>query len=317
MPEDAASARAVVADEPGGPDVLRVAAVPMPEPGIGEVLVRVHAASVNPVDVMQRQHGTFGGGRSIRIGYDVAGVVEEVGPGVTLFAPGDAVFGMLPFPHAAGAYATHVVAPTRALVRTPASLSHAEAAALPLAGLTAWQALVDTARLERGQRVVVTGAAGGVGHLAVQIAHAIGAHVIGVASATDAALVRSLGADEVLDYREQHYADVVRGADVVLDVQGGESAALGVAAVRPGGILVITLPQQMATLAPIAEAAGVRAAALFVEADQVGLAGMVELVESGLLRPIVAATLPLAEAGRAQSERFGPGKVVLLTSDEG
>ncbi len=307
------TSRVVQHDVPGGPDVLHVREVEVPRPSIGEVLVRVHAAGVNPVDSMNRAGGAFGRGAPFGCGYDVSGVVAAVGPGVTLWAPGDEVVGMLPFPFGLGAYADHVVAPARALVRKPAALTHVEAGALPLAGLTAWQALVDTADVRHGTRLLVTGAAGGVGHLAVQIAHARGAHVVAVASAEDAALVRRLGADEVLDYRTADAAETVRDVDVVLDVLGAESATRHLACLRPGGIAVITLPQQLAELAPATSEAGCRAAALFVEADQVGMLGLTELVRDGRLRPLVAATYPLEQAGTAQSARHGAGKVVLVT----
>ena len=174
--------RVVTQDRLGGPEVLHAGDAERPNPSVGEILVEVHAAGGNPVDAMQRQTGTFGAPPPFTLGWDVSGVVAAIGPGVTLYAPGDEVFGMLPFPRGAGAYAEFVVAPTRAFVRKPESLSHVEAAALPLAGLTAWQALVDTANVTAGTRVLLTGASGGVGHLALQIARSRGAHIVAVAS---------------------------------------------------------------------------------------------------------------------------------------
>ncbi|HEX8869585.1 MAG TPA: NADP-dependent oxidoreductase, partial [Lentzea sp.] len=213
--------QAVVADQPGGPEVLRLREVERPVAGPLEVLVRVRAAGVNPSDWKGRASG---GGRFERsfpaiLGYDVAGVVEAVGPGVTWLRPGDEVMGMPKFPALPGAYAQYVAAPSRHFVRKPASLSFEEAAGLPLAALTAWQGLVDTARLRAGQRVLVHAAAGGVGHLAVQIAHSLGAEVIGTTSAAKHEFVRSLGADDVIDYRTQDFAEVLsdRPVDVVLD----------------------------------------------------------------------------------------------------
>src|SRR5262245_61551146 len=167
----------------GGPEVLEVVEAPRPEPGPTEVLVRVGAAGVNPVDWKLRAAGGFLGEPPFTVGWDVAGVVEEVGYGVTRFAEGDRVFGMPRFPREAAAYAEYVVSPSRQLARTPDELSDVEAAALPLAGLTAWQALVETAGVGAGDRVLVLGAAGGVGHLAVQIAKARGAYVVGTARA--------------------------------------------------------------------------------------------------------------------------------------
>jgi NADPH:quinone reductase-like Zn-dependent oxidoreductase len=154
--------QAISQDRLGGPEVLASVSLPRPTPGIGEVLVRVHAASVNPVDTANRERGLFGQPPFV-LGYDVSGTVEAVGPGVTLYARGDEVFGMLPFPHGHGAHAEYVVAPTRVFVPKPESLDHVQAAAIPLVGLTAWQALVDTAGIGEASRVLINGAAGGVG----------------------------------------------------------------------------------------------------------------------------------------------------------
>ncbi|MDJ0346216.1 alcohol dehydrogenase catalytic domain-containing protein [Streptomyces sp. H10-C2] len=173
--------RAIGQDSFGGPDVLKVVEVARPEPGPAEVLVRVHAAGVNPTDWWHRATGGLAGDVPVRLGWDVSGVIEAVGPGVTLFGPGDEVFGMPRQPLPAGTYAEYVVSPARHLVAKPVGLSHVDAAALPLAALTAWQALVDTADVRPGRRVLIHAATGGVGHLAVQIAKARGAHVIGTA----------------------------------------------------------------------------------------------------------------------------------------
>ena len=312
MTRDQATMTAVVQDELGGPEVLHLSAVPRPSPGIGEILVRVAAAGVNPADVMDRQYGLFSGTPPFTPGWDVSGTVETVGPGVTLYRPGDKVFGLLPFPHGAGAYAEYAIAPTRALAPKPDVLSHAEAAALPLTGLTAWQALVDTAHLAEGSRLFLTGAAGGVGHLAVQIAHARGAHVIALASSKDADLVRSLGADEVVDYTTTDFTTAVADIDIVFDVLGDDVPAKAVPLVKPGGIIVTTLMQSLPAAAPSAAGRGVRLAGLFVEADRLGLLELTRLVESDQLRPIVAATHPLADAAAAQTAPHGPGKVVLV-----
>ncbi len=301
---------AVVQDELGGPEVLHLARVARPAPGIGHILVRVLAAGVNPIDAMSRQQGLFAR-PPFTLGYDVSGVVEAVGPGVTLYGPGDEVTGLLPFPHGAGAYAEFAVGPTRAFVPTPAELTHVEAAALPLAALTAWQALVETASVRPGTRLVIVGAAGGVGHLAVQIANARGAHTIAVASADQADRLRALGAAEVIDRHDVDYTAVVDDADVVFDTVGGDSARHGLAALRPGGILVTTLPQAVPDARPAATAAGVRLAGLFVESDRMGLTGLMDLVRAGRLRPTIAATYPLAEAATAHGTRHTPGKVVL------
>ena len=306
-----ASIRVVTQDRLGGPEVLHAGEAERPTPGVAEILVEVHAAGVNPVDAMQRQAGTFGAPPPFTVGWDVSGVVAVTGPGVTLYAPGDEVFGMLPFPRGAGAYAEFVVGPTRAFVRKPETLSHVEAAALPLAGLTGWQALVDTANVTAGTRVLITGASGGVGHLALQIARSRGAHIIAVASGEHADAVRAWGADEVVDYRTTDVATAVTDIDVALEVIGGEYPARVLATVRDGGILVSTLPPSLAPLAAAAGERGVRLAGLFVECDQLGMRGLAELVTRGLLRPRIAATYPLEEAASAHARRHGPGKVVL------
>jgi NADPH:quinone reductase-like Zn-dependent oxidoreductase len=188
--------RAVSQDELGGPEVLKVVSLPRPEPGLSEILVRVHAAGVNPIDGAQCQTGAFVGPAPFVLGWDVSGTVEAVGLGVTLYEPGDEVFAMLPFPQGHGAYAEFVVGPTRVFVRKPDRLDHVHAAAMPMAGLTAWQALVDTAAIGEGSRVLIIGAAGGIGHLGRQIAKARGAHVTALASAANHDFVRSLGADD-------------------------------------------------------------------------------------------------------------------------
>jgi NADPH:quinone reductase-like Zn-dependent oxidoreductase len=329
-----ATMKAVSQDKLGGPEVLKLVRLPIPEPGVSEILIRVHAAGVNPIDGANRETGAFVGEPPFVLGWDVCGSVEAVGPGVTLYNPGDVVFGLLPFPRGHGAYAEYVVGPTRAFVPKPERLSHVEAAAIPMAGLTAWQALVDTARVGGGSRVLITGAAGGIGHLAVQIAKARGAYVTALASAADLEFVRSLYADEAIDYNSTDFTDVVRDQDVVLDVVGGDYPAQALDVLKPGGILVSTQPPTLAPLAGTATERGIRLAGIIVEADQVGLLALAELAAAGKLVPTIAATFPLEEApaasamadlaasggrfpleegGAAASGRHGPGKVVLRT----
>jgi NADPH:quinone reductase-like Zn-dependent oxidoreductase len=306
--------RAIIQDEFGGPEVLHAATVDRPAPGIGEVLVRVAAAGVNPADAMNRQTGLFSGTPPFILGWDISGVIEKVGPGVTLFAPGDEVFGLLPFPRGGGAYAEFALAPTRALVRKPAGLSHTDAAALPLAGLTAWQALVETAAVDAGSRVLVTGAAGGVGHLAVQVAAARGAEVIGLTSGANADYVRGLGAAEILDYRAVEFSEVLDDLDVVLDVVGGDYPLKALRTLRTGGTLVSTLPQSLAAAVPAGAEQGIRVAGLFVESDRLGLSALADLVTAGRFSPTIAATYPLEAAATAHATKHGPGKVVLTLS---
>ncbi|MFI6981320.1 NADP-dependent oxidoreductase [Embleya sp. NPDC050154] len=317
---DAPRMRAISQDVAGGPDVLRLVEVARPEPGATEVLVRVQATSVNPADWKTRERGVFRDGTEppFTLGFDVAGVVEAVGAGVTVLAPGDEVFGMPRFPHPAGAYAEYVTAPARHFALRPAGLDPVRAAALPLAALTAWQALVDTAHLRSGQRVLIHAAAGGVGHLAAQIAKARGAYVLGTASAAKHEFLRGLGVDEPIDYTRVDFAETVRDVDVVLDPIGGAYAARSLATLRTGGTLVSIVPPDDTFPVVRAREAGVRAVFMLVEPDLAGLREIAALVAAGRLRVEVAATLPLADAAKAHElgERGRTvGKIVLTVAD--
>lgn len=303
---------AMTQDTLGGPEVLHGAEVPRPTPGVGEVLVQVRAAGINPADHMYRQTGAFGAQPPFTLGWDVSGVVSVVGPGVTVLDPGDEVFGLLPFPKGAGAYAEYVVAPTRALVPKPATLSHAEAGALPLAGLTAWQSLVETAHVGEGTRVLVTGATGGVGHLAIQIAAALGAEVAALASTANLGAAKAYGAAQVVDYRTTDVSTVLSDLDVVIDVLGGDFTRTAVDLVRPGGTVVTMIPQIAPATTTAAADRGVRLRGLLVEADRLGLGKLVRLVDTGSLRPTVSHTYPLADAATAHREAGSFGKSVLL-----
>ncbi len=298
---EAPTMRAVRQESFGGPEVLHLAEVPRPVPGIGEVLIRVRAAGVNPTDWKHRAAPGWAGALPLTLGWDVAGVVEAVGLGVTLFAPGDEVFGMLPYPHGVGSHAEFVVGPTRAFVRIPEGIGIVQAGALPLAALTAWQSLVDTAGVGPGQRVLVHAAAGGVGHLAVQIAKARGATVIGTASAAKHEFVRGLGADEVVDYRTEDFAEVVRDVDVVLDTIGGDYQLRSLRTLRPGGIMVSTLPRPAEGLFDRAAELGVRAELILVEADHAGMLAVAELAANGALRAEIAGVFPMSEAAAAHA----------------
>jgi NADPH:quinone reductase-like Zn-dependent oxidoreductase len=301
----------------GAPEVLEEAELPRPEPGIGEILVRVQAAGVNPTDWKHRGGLPWLSEPVPVLGWDVSGVVERTGPGVTLFAPGDEVFGMLPYPRGAGGYAEFAKAPTRSFVRKPASLDHTQAAALPLAALTAYQALVDTAGLRAGQRVLVHAAAGGVGHLAVQIAKAQGAYVIGTASAAKHDLLRELGADELIDYRTTDFAEAAGEVDVVLDPLGGDVRGQSVGLLREGGTLITIVGggDEVAGDSRRAAERGARLAGLIVEADHAGMAAVAGLAAEGRLRAHVEATFPFAGAAEAHArgeQGRTIGKLVLV-----
>jgi len=311
--------QAIVAPRWGSADVLEPVRVPRPVPGPTEILVAVHAAGVNPTDWKSRASGGFGfWGDPPILGYDVSGVVEAVGLGASLFKPGDEVFGMPRFPEQAGAYAEYVAAPSRHFVPKPERLDHVHAAALPLVGLTAWQALAEVAKVKPGQRVLIHAAAGGLGHVAVQIAKALGAYVIATASAPKHELLRSLGADELIDYRETDFAAAVRDVDMVLETIGGEQGLRSLTTLRRGGMLVWLTGPLDPEVAARGRELGVETNFTLVEPDRAGLIAITELVETGKLRIEIADVLPLADAARAH--RLGEtnrttGKLVLKVRD--
>ncbi|WP_308401114.1 NADP-dependent oxidoreductase [Streptomyces sp. AC512_CC834] len=300
----------------GDPGVLTAVSTERPEPGLGEILVRVHAAGVNPVDWRTRADGGLGtlGRPPFVLGWDVAGTVEATGPGVTLFEPGDRVMGMPRFPHEAGAYAEFVTGPARHFVHAPERLSSAEAAALPLAGLTAWQALTDTAVPRVGQHVLIHGAAGGVGHLAVQIAAARGAKVTATARTAHHEQLRAMGADEVIDYADTELAAAVAQVDTVIDTVGGACTTRSLDILRPGGTLVTLPGPPCEAVSRRARQTGKRLLFMLVEPDRTGLLALTDLVDRGQLTPAVAAAFPLAAAAQAHllAEAGGQfGKTVL------
>jgi NADPH:quinone reductase-like Zn-dependent oxidoreductase len=308
--------RAVVQHEYGGPEVLVIEEVAAPQPIPTEVQVRVHAAGVNPVDFKTRAgKGVAGllGEPPVRLGWDVSGVVSEVPPGVTRFKLGEEVFGMPWFPRQAGAYAEYVTAPSRHFAAKPHPLSHEEAGALPLAGLTAWQIVVDTIALENGADILIHGAAGGVGHVAVQIAKARGANVIGTARAEQAEWLRELGADETIDYKSERFEDRVADLDAVIDFTGtyGERS---LPVLRPGGMLVSVPSGVSEDLIALAKRSDRRATGFLVEPDPVGLAGLCHLVEGGHLQVKVDQVFGLEDAAaahRAAEAGHDGGKIVL------
>jgi NADPH:quinone reductase-like Zn-dependent oxidoreductase len=293
--------RAVRQQTLGGPEVLELVEAPRPDPAPTEVLVRVAAAGVNPVDWKTRTRGGFLGEPPFTVGWDVAGVVEELGRGVTRFEPGDRVFGMPRFPREAAAYAEYVTSPSRQLARIRDGLGDVEAGALPLAALTAWQALVETADVGPAQRVLILAAAGGVGHLAVQIAKARGAYVIGTARSPKHAFLAGLGADELIDYTSEPVEDAVRDVDVVLDLVGDEASGRTLATLREGGWF-IRVPSASG-VEPLREAAAGRArvTGILVEPDRTGMEAIAALAAAGELRPHVSHTFPLADAARAHA----------------
>jgi NADPH:quinone reductase-like Zn-dependent oxidoreductase len=300
----------------GGPDVLKLEEVPIPKPQPDEILVRVHAAGINPVDWKIRE-GHLGGGRLPQfMGSDFSGVVELAGSAVRDFRAEDAVFGTVT--DDSGSYAEYALANVLQVARKPASLDHVHAAALPMASLTAWQALVDHAHLQTDQTVLIHGAAGGVGSFAVQFAAYKGAHVIGTASVQNQNYLKELGADEVIDYRSTPFEDVVSDADVVFDTQGGQTQERSWKVLKRGGILIsIVQPPDENR----AKELGVRAMFMRSDANRGDqLARIADLVASGQVKVNVDRALPLEEARKAQElSQSGHvhGKVVLLVDQHG
>jgi NADPH:quinone reductase-like Zn-dependent oxidoreductase len=312
-----ATMRAVMFDSYGSPQVLTLKEVPSPQTAAGEVLVRVHAAGVNPLDWKVRA-GHVKAWLQHRLplipGWDVSGVVEAVGSGVKAFKVGDAVYGMLDFTHN-GAYAEYVATGTRNLAPKPGSIDHVHAAAVPLAALTAWQALFNVARLTLGQTVLIHGAAGGVGHFAVQFAKWKGARVIGTASSGNEGFLRELGADEVIDYRTRPFEEVVHDVDVVFDPIGGDTQERSWKVLKKGGVLVATLG---ISSPEAATEHGVRGEGVMVGPDNAQLTQIATLIDAENVKPAVSAVLPLAEAARAHElSQTGHvrGKIVLKVRD--
>jgi NADPH:quinone reductase-like Zn-dependent oxidoreductase len=317
--------RAAVIEGYGGSERLAVREMPDPRPGPGEVLLRVRAAGVNPIDWKIRA----GRMRLVRrarfpliLGFDVAGEVVEIGPEVSRFDPGEAVFGMLDSP-LGGGYAELAVARESSLAALPGALSFEEAAALPLAGLTALQALRDRGELASGERLLVNGAAGGVGHLAVQIGAAVGARVTGVASGRNRDFVLALGAERAIDYEEIDFTGEEETYDVVLDAVGNRAFDDCLAVLAPeGGIYVspVVTPKLLVWTALTSLPLGRRRRARLVFTHPSGpdLEHLARLAEIGRLRPAVGRVYDLPDAGRAQAASesgHARGKIVLRIAE--
>jgi len=308
---------AVRAHERGGPETLRLETAPRPEPGPGEVLVAVRSASITPGELdwdatwTDAVDGTGTPRLPIVPAKEFSGIVAVAGPGVADLDIGDEVYGLVPFT-SDGAAAEYVRVPAVVVATKPAGLDHDHTAALPLAGLTAWQGLVEQGGLHEGTRVLVHGGAGGVGSLAVQIAAALGAEVAATAAARDADFVRSLGAARVLDYAAEPFEEQLDGLDLVFDTVGGATQERSWKVLRPGGVLVsVAAP-------PPAEGPGSTRGAFFVvEPDRAGLEQLSRLVAQGRLQPPIAEVFPLAEAAAAYTALTRPhrrGKVVVHVS---
>ncbi|MDE0546095.1 NADP-dependent oxidoreductase [Microbacterium sp. C7(2022)] len=320
-PEDM---RAVLLDATGGPEALRLGTVPVPTPVISELLVRVHAAGVNPIDAKTRAGAGVSGAIAdfpSTLGFDFSGTVVKAPYEAHPFPPGTPVFGMVPFPRSGGSYAEYAVVPTMSVARKPQTLSHVEAAGVPLAALTAWGLVVETAHAHEGQRILIHAGSGGVGHFAVQFAAYFGAHVTVTGSGRNAAWLRELGASVVIDYTTTRFEEVVSDVDVVIDLVGNVqdrtgSRSLGV--VRPGGLYVLVPTGSWPEYAQEADAAGVRSTSFKVTPDGGALATIARLLDSGAVQVYVDRVFDLGEAAdahRAIEEGHTRGKIVLRVSE--
>src|SRR5580765_6488708 len=310
--------KAVVIHKYGDPEVLKYEDIPRPEPNDDQLLIRVIAAGVNPVDGMIRS-GMFAkeGNRAfpIILGGDVAGVVEKVGSKITKFKAGDPVFAYLSLDNSGG-YAQYALVTEREAAPKPKSLTYIEAAAVPVVAMTAWQALVDTAKLSAGQTVLIHGGSGGVGSFAIQIAKARGARVIATASTANQDLLKRLGADVAVDYTKTRFEDVAKDLDAVLDPIGKETLARSYGAVKKGGIVMclVALPDRAEL-----QKRGIHGAAISVHPDAADLAEIARLIDAGKIKPIVTQVLPLSEAIAAQQQaatHHTRGKIVLRVADD-
>lgn len=322
----------------GGPEVLRVGAVADPKPGAGDLLVDVAAASVNPIDFKTRAGLTkalLPYAFPLILGNDLAGVVRAVGAGVSRFRPGDAIVARLGKARI-GAFAEQALVAEADAARAPANVPLADAAALPLAGLTAWQALFECADLQPGQRALIHAGAGGVGHLALQLAHWRGARVYTTASERNLERCLALGADEVIDYRSTRFDSTLRDIDVVLDTQGGDTLLRSIAITRRGGhvISITAMPTPAVARAwgarpPLtwalhwltrrergaARRHGVNYHYLFMRPDGAQLAELVALVDAGIVKPVIDRRYPLSETAAALAyveAGHAAGKVLIV-----
>ena len=299
--------RAIVLTEAGGIDKLQIMDLPIPSVKADEVLVKVKAISVNPVDIKTRigksLYNDLKNEPPIILGWDISGVITQIGSAVAEFKIGDEVFGMINFPGHGRAYAEYVAAPAGHLALKPKNITHEEAAVATLAALTAWQALVSQAKVQKAQRVLIHAAAGGVGHYAVQVAKYLGAYVIATSSATNKDFVLSLGADEHIDYKTQVIAEVVKDIDFVLDPVGGDNVDQSIVVAKKGGT-VIVLPSGSITEARMEKAKqkGINFYFFVVASNGQDMKTIAGLLEKGIIRSHVSQTFPFDKMGDAHRQ---------------
>ena len=305
--------KAVRIHEFGGPEVLSIDEIPVPQPAPDEVLIKVHATSVNPVDWKIREgqrKEKFPGKLPLTLGWDVSGTIEALGEKVSTFRKGDEVYGR-PDPTKNGAYAEYIVVKANIISIKPTSIGHTEAAAVPLAGLTAWQALFDHGLLKAGQKVLIHAAAGGVGTYAVQFAKWKGAYVIGTASSANIDFLKRLGADEVIDYKMEDFETALSDVDLVLDTIGGETQLKSLTILKAGGRVITTL---MPEFVAEAKAKNVHLNGFMAQSIPDQLTEIATLIDSGKVKPVIEKVLPFTSARQAQTESeqgHTRGKIVL------
>lgn len=323
-PEIPEEMRAIVMDAPGVPDVLRATTIPTPAPVLSELLVRVAAAGVNPIDAKTRAGGGVSGSIDeypSTLGFDFSGVVVQTPYEAHPLPVGTEVFGMVPFPRSCGTYSEYTVVPTLSVARKPASLSHVEAAGVPLAALTAWGLVVETAHAHEGQRILIHAGSGGVGHFAVQLAAYFGAHVTATGSGGNLGWLRELGASVVIDHTTMRFDEVADEVDVVIDLVGNvydDTGTRSLRVLRPGGLYILVPTGSWSGYADAAADAGVRATSYKVAPDGGVLATVGRLLESGAIQVYVDHVFPLAEAAAAHAELekgHTRGKIVLAVTE--
>ena len=314
--EKKATMKAVRIHTYGGPEVLVYEDVARPEAAAGEVLLRVHAAGVNPADWKTRSGPARPGAMlPMILGWDVSGAIGALAPGVTEFHEGDSVYGMIRFPQAGATYAEYVAAPVAHLAHKPATIDHFHAAAVPLAGLTAWQALFEKAHLTAGQTVLILGAAGGVGHLAVQLAKSQGAYVLGTASTRNIEFLHCIGVDQAIDYTTTPLETAVHDVDIVFDTVGGEARERSLRVLKQGGTLVSIVFGRPSTEQTVE---GVNVQGMLVQPNAAQLGQIARLIDAAKVHITVDTVLPLADARKAHelSETHRTrGKIVLRVAE--
>jgi len=317
-PVPASTMKAIVLHAYGGPEVLKYEDVPRPEPKADQMVVKVIAAAANPVDELIRS-GKFASYFHTALplvpGYDIAGIVEKTGAKITKFKPGDAVYAYIGLGDGGG-YAEFALATEAEASPKPKALTFEQAAAVPLVAMTAWQALIDTAKLSAGQTVLIHGGSGGVGSMAIQIAKARGAKVLATASTANQDLLKQLGADVAIDYKKTKFEDVAKDVDVVLDSVGDDTLMRSYGVVKKGGFIVslVARPDQAQL-----DAHGIRGAGLDAKPDAMELAEVTKLIEEKKIVPVVSTILPLFEAAKAHNQGatgHARGKIVLKVAEK-